>query len=254
MVTQLEQFVILNDLNSTVDQLSNKKLSTGLKPLRVLEAGCGSLSHINIENNYHITGIDISQKQLDRNPHLQEKILGDIQTYDFEQASFDLIVCFWVLEHVHNPGLALAQFVNALKNDGILVIGVPNVMSLKGLVTKFTPHWFHIFIYRYIFNYKLAGIDDNAPFHTTMKLSISPNSILQFAKANNLSVLYFNTFEDYRQEELRNKLKVTNWIWSFLKNFVSIITFGKIKADSTSYAIVLEKKVRRNFRAVSNRT
>ncbi len=243
MVTQeLEHFIVLNNLKSTIDQLSSQRLSASSEPLKVLEAGCGSLSHINIENNYHITGIDISQKQLDRNTHLQEKILGDIQTYNFEKASFDLIVCFWVLEHVHNPDLALAKFVHALKEDGILVIGVPNVMSLKGLVTKFTPHWFHIFIYRYVFKYELAGIDDNAPFHTTMRLTISPNSILQFARDNNFSVIYFNTFEDYRQEELRNKLKLTSWVWSLLKGLVNIITLGKIKADSTSYTIVMEKK------------
>ncbi len=243
MVTQeLEQFTVLNNLNSTVDQLSSKKLSSGIGPLKVLEAGCGSLSHINIENNYHITGIDISQKQLNRNSHLHKTILGDIQTYDFEKSSFDLIVCFWVLEHVQNPELALKKFVEALKEDGVIVIGVPNVMSLKGLLTKFTPHWFHIFIYRYIFNYKLAGIDDNAPFHTTMRLSISPNSILEFARENGFSVVYFSTFEDYRQEELRNKLKLTSWIWNLTKGLVSTLTFGKIRADSTSYGIVLEKK------------
>ncbi|MCG9890882.1 MAG: methyltransferase domain-containing protein [Thermosynechococcaceae cyanobacterium MS004] len=242
-VQELEQFIILDELNSTIDRLLSSKRSASLSPLRILEAGCGSLSHLHLQEDDHITGIDISQKQLDRNPHLSERILGDIQIYDFPPRSFDLIVCFWVLEHVSNPSAALYKFIPALKDDGILVIGVPNVMSVKGLITKFTPHWLHVWIYRYVFNYKLAGIDDNAPFHTTMRLAIAPDAILKFAKENSCVVTYFSTFEDYRQEELRQKLKLTRQVWTVLKGIVQGLTLGKIKADSTSYTVVLEKKV-----------
>jgi hypothetical protein len=76
-----------------------------------------------------------------------------------------------------------------------------------------------------------------------MRLSISPNAVLNFAEENNFSVVFFSTFEDYRQEELRNKLKLVNKPWSLLKNVVSLVTFGKIKADSTSYVVVLEKNI-----------
>ena len=233
--------VALEDLYSTVDRLSRAKSNNNSNQLRVLEAGCGSLCHINLENNYHITGIDISQKQLDRNTQLQKAILGDIQTYSFEKNSFDIIVCFWVLEHVDNPTLALNNFKSALRDDGILIIGVPNVMSMKGLVTKLTPHWFHVFIYRYIFKYSLAGTGENPPFLTTIRLSISPESVLQFAKENGFSVIYFNKFEDYRQEELRHKLKLVGRLWSITKDAVKAITFGNVDADATSYAVVLQK-------------
>lgn len=241
MLQDLEHFVVLDNLRHSVADLCRNKVSAGADPLKILEAGCGSLSHFDIEDQYQITGIDISQRQLDRNPHLCKRILGDIQTYQFEESSFDVIFCFWVLEHVDAPTLAMESFVKALRQDGILVIGVPNVMSIKGLITKFTPHWLHIFVYRYIFKYELAGIDDNAPFHSTMRLSISPDSVMKFAQAHDLSVIYFNTFEDYRQEELRHKFRLTHQLWDLSKGLLRIATFNQIKADSTSYAVVLKK-------------
>src|SRR5436190_11859648 len=83
--------------------------------VKVLEAGCGSATHIQLTKNYKLTGMDISQKQLDRNTNLSEKILGDVQTYPFQSESFDLIISWYVLEHLKYPEKAMQNFKNALK-------------------------------------------------------------------------------------------------------------------------------------------
>ncbi len=38
-------------------------------PIRVLEAGCGSTSHIQIDPQWQLTGIDISERQLLKNQY-----------------------------------------------------------------------------------------------------------------------------------------------------------------------------------------
>lgn len=82
--------------------------------LQILEAGCGSTSHIHFNNEFFLTGIDISEKQLARNQKLNKKILGDIQTYNFPPKSFDIIVCWYVLEHLIYPLFALTKFSESL--------------------------------------------------------------------------------------------------------------------------------------------
>ncbi len=87
-------------LNSYFNDLGNSNFSA-------LEAGCGSASRITIPTSYHITGIDISQSQLDRNKSLNKKILGSLETHEFESESYDLIVCWDVLEHLQHPDKVL---------------------------------------------------------------------------------------------------------------------------------------------------
>ncbi len=54
---------------------------------RALEAGCGSLSNIRLGPKAYIVRIDISDKQLQKNTAIHEKILGDLQTYDFPEGT-----------------------------------------------------------------------------------------------------------------------------------------------------------------------
>jgi 2-polyprenyl-3-methyl-5-hydroxy-6-metoxy-1,4-benzoquinol methylase len=89
----------INKLQSVISHqlLSNKK------NIRVLEAGCGSASHFNFGQNAYLVGIDISEEQLKSNSVLNEKILGDIQVYNLPVTNFDVIVCWYVLEHLPEP-------------------------------------------------------------------------------------------------------------------------------------------------------
>ena len=54
--------------------------------LKVLEAGCGALTHIALPSEAYIVGIDISKDQLDRNENLKETIHGDIQCCDLPES------------------------------------------------------------------------------------------------------------------------------------------------------------------------
>jgi 2-polyprenyl-3-methyl-5-hydroxy-6-metoxy-1,4-benzoquinol methylase len=233
-----------NTFKEELDQvrLVVKKLLINRESIKVLEVGCGSSSFIKLQQNAYMVGIDISEKQLQRNDILNEKILGDIQTYDLPHSEFDLIVCWWILEHLEYPEKALINCLNSLKENGIIVIAVPNVYSAKGLVTKYTPHWFHIWVYRYILGKKLAGIEDNPPFHTFLKFSISLDSVKKFAHNNKFSVEYFGFHESVDQKNFRENHRIAGPAWSLVKLLIKALSFGKVDAELTDLIVVLKNQ------------
>lgn len=218
------------------------QLLSDRKSVKILEVGCGSCSYIRLSQDKYIVGIDISEKQLQRNSILNEKIRRDIQDYNFSNSDFDLIVCWWVLEHISQPEKALINCRKALKENGVIVIASPNIFSLKGLVTKYTPHWFHIWVYRYIFGQKLAGIEERSPFRTFLRFSMAPEAIKRFALENGLSVEYFRLYESPKQEMLKQKYRIVSAVWWLIKSMTKILSFGAVNAELTEYIIVLKNQ------------
>lgn len=52
-------------------------------------------------------------------------LVGDIESLPFDAATFDMIECPAVLEHVRNPSKAVAEFFRVLRPGGILHIAIP---------------------------------------------------------------------------------------------------------------------------------
>ena len=213
-----------------------------LQEVKVLEAGCGSVTYVPIKPNYKITGIDISKKQLDRNEIISEKICGDIQTYPLEKESFDMIISWFVFEHLDHPEKAMQQFIQALKPNGLIILAMPNLWSVKGIITKFTPHVFHIWYYRYVAKIKTSGKNDMFPFKTFLKSVISPNNMKQLAVENNLKVEYFAYFMTTIKGKSINQLNpVVYMVVKIVGAVLWFFSFGKITVKNTDYVIVLRK-------------
>ena len=104
-----------------------------------------------------ITVVDIDDDQIRNNTYARTKIRGDIQTHDFSGENFDLVVCNYVIEHIERPDKALINFASALAPSGLVVIAAPNPHSFTGAITKYTPHWFHVFFYRVVLGNKAAA-------------------------------------------------------------------------------------------------
>lgn len=223
------------ELQHVIDRLSNHSA-----PRRILEAGCGSLSHLRFENA-HVVGIDISEKQLARNKHLDEAIVGDVQTHELPERAFDLIVCWEVLEHLPSPELALENFAHAVKEGGLVVLALPNLLSVKGLATKLTPHWFHVWVYRRVFGIEDAGTEDRPPFKTYMKLSITPRSIKRFARRHGLTVEHFSTHESRSQKRVRKTKALFKAGFALLGACGKLLTFGRLDVTHSDYILVLRK-------------
>ena len=109
---------------------------------RALDAGCGYELALDFPADVHLVGIDTSADALAKNENADEKILGDIQTYPLPVGSFDAVLCWWVLEHLRRPEAAFRNMARSLKSGGVLVLSVPRLWSIKGIVTRVTPHRF----------------------------------------------------------------------------------------------------------------
>lgn len=225
-----------------VDEMS----STG-RTLRVLEAGAGSRSHIRLGKNTQLVGIDICQEQLDNNPGLHEKILGDIQIYPLEASSFDIIFCWDVLEHLKHPEKAMENFLRAIRDGGMIVVGAPVVNSVKGMITKYTPHWFHVLVYRHVLGNKNAGKPGHVPFPTFLKYLMSPRALQRFARKNRLVVEYFDLYEEKVQVRLKKKYWIINFAYIGIGPLLKAATFGYLDPGITDFTMVLRKPVQQTL-------
>jgi SAM-dependent methyltransferase len=173
--------------------------------LAIYEAGGGSDSFLPLDvlRRAHVTMVDIDEEQVRNNQYAQAAILGDVQTYRFAPDSFDLVICYNVIEHLADVGAALAGFCESLKPGGLILIGAPNPRSLSGVVTRHTPHWFHVWFYRTIRGEKQAGQPGHPPFPTFFHPLVGLEKLEAFAQAHGLQVIYRKKYQSPRFPEMR---------------------------------------------------
>lgn len=176
-------------------------------PLAIYEAGGGSCSVVPPEllSRSRITVVDIDEDQVRNNTYADEAILGDVQAYRFGQETFDLVICYNVIEHLPHVDAALLNFRDALKRGGMILIGAPNPRSLSGVVTKYSPHWFHVWFYRNIRGIKDAGLPGEPPFPTFFHPLVTLPRLEAFAAANGLEMIYRREVESPRYPEMRRR-------------------------------------------------
>jgi SAM-dependent methyltransferase len=188
---------------------------------QVLDAGCGYNLPLALPTGTRLVGLDISPEALAKHDRLDDAILGDLETYPLPAAEYDLILCWTVLEHLRHPRAAVENLARALKPGGLLVIRVPNVWSLKGLVTKLTPYRFHVWVYRRLFGYPDAGKPGFAPFPTYLRPEIAPRRLEEVGRASDLERIFAANYQTLN--ELPRALRV---IWSAATRLGSIVTLG----------------------------
>jgi len=200
---------------------------------RVLDGGCGASGRLQLPENAHFTGIDISATEIAKNSHVDEKIVGDLQTYPLETEAFALGVCWDVLEHLPDPLRALANMHRAIAPGGLLIIGAPNPLSLKGLVTKFTPHWAHRLFYKRLIR------SEREPFQTFMRWQLTPRSISAWASRSGMTVDQLWLYEASFQQRVRRW--IPGWLWRLLCKLTVAATAGRIHLDETDFIMVLRR-------------
>jgi 2-polyprenyl-3-methyl-5-hydroxy-6-metoxy-1,4-benzoquinol methylase len=208
------------DVRDAVSEIANSFLD-GKSQIKLLEAGCGSATHVRFRPMVHAVGIDISKEQLARNTVIQEKILGDIQEYPLPKEEYDVAVCWMVLEHLPKPKAALSNLFDSIKPQGLLILGIPNLLSFKGVVTKFTPYWFHRFFYRFM---KCKS----SPFPTYLRVTILPRKIVRFAEDNGFSVVYFKLLEGSQSIKVKNRFWFMRLAFSVADSVMRVISLGRL--------------------------
>jgi SAM-dependent methyltransferase len=211
--------------------------------LNVYEAGGGSTSFLPPEvlRRSHVTAVDIDEDQVRNNTYAQETILGDIQTWRFPPDSFDLIICYNVLEHVPYVEAALAGFFQSLRRGGLILIGAPNPRSLSGVVTKYTPHWFHIWFYRRVVGKKNAGLPGEPPFPTYFHKLVTPSLLEAFARKSGLQAIYRKEYESPRYPEMRDHRPLFAALIDALSVTLNLFLPRRIDVRRGDYHVILRK-------------
>ena len=191
------------DSQLAVHALLATRLPTG--NLAIYEAGGGSTCFLppSLLRRAHVTVVDINPVQLANNGYAQAHILADIQTHRFASDSFDLVTCYNVIEHLADVEATLDGFRTALRRGGLILIGAPNPRSLSGLVTRHSPHWFHVWFYRYMRGEPNAGEPGQPPFPTVFHPLVALPRLEAYAETHGLEVIYRKDYESPRYPELR---------------------------------------------------
>jgi SAM-dependent methyltransferase len=215
----------------------------GARPISVYEAGGGSTSYIPLHglNVAQITLVDIDPRQVERNDIAHETIVGDLQTIELPPESFDLVICYNVIEHLPRLPDALERMSCVVKRGGLIVIGAPVPLSLNGLAARWTPHAVHVWICRYLLKWPDAGKPGCAPFPVAYHRLVNPHALRAYMKTFRLQPVYFRPYLGSLIEEIERKNPLLGRLLIGAANLVHRATFGRLDLLRGDYHLVLRK-------------
>jgi SAM-dependent methyltransferase len=212
--------------------------------LSIYEAGGGSTSFLplSVLDRAHVTVVDIDEDQIRNNTYAHQTILGDVQSLRFKPGSFDLVICYNVIEHLADVEAALSGFCESLRPGGLILIGAPNPKSLSGVVTKYSPHWFHVWFYRHVRGDGRAGEPGRAPFPTFFHPLISLPRLEAFAAEHGLEVIYRREYESPRFPEMRARKPVLAALLDAIAVVMNRFLPGTADVRRGDYHVILRKR------------
>jgi SAM-dependent methyltransferase len=97
--------------------------------LRVLDAGCGAGfgAALLAAGGRRVVAVDADEAAVAQaRAEGVEALHADVLELPFEDASFDAVVCFEVIEHVHDPARLVDELARVLVAGGTLILSTPN--------------------------------------------------------------------------------------------------------------------------------
>jgi 2-polyprenyl-3-methyl-5-hydroxy-6-metoxy-1,4-benzoquinol methylase len=113
---------------------------------RVLDVGCSSgyLSEPLSQRGNTLVGIELNPEAAREAKRFCERVLvGDLERMELplEPASFDVVLCGDVIEHLRDPGAALARLRPFLVAGGTLVVSTPNIANWAMRLSLLAGRW-----------------------------------------------------------------------------------------------------------------
>ncbi|TNE47133.1 MAG: class I SAM-dependent methyltransferase [Deltaproteobacteria bacterium] len=137
---------------------------------QVLELGCGPDNRTSefLKAQFgSLDGLDVDP-EAEENPHLDTFHLYNGKAWPLPSNSYDLIVTDYVLEHVEDPTLTMAEAYRVLKPGGSLFFRTPNLWHYVSLASSMSPHWFHNLVANRLRN---KGAEAHDPYPTFYRMN-----------------------------------------------------------------------------------
>lgn len=138
----------------TLEQKANMVIKRTTEQGSVLDigAGIGAFLHAMKEKGWKVTGLEPDQGARERAAQLFGIELQDVSVlHQLEQASFDAITLWHVLEHVHQLHPYIEQLKKILRPGGKILIAVPNYQSLDSSI--YGVYWAAYDVPRHLYHF-----------------------------------------------------------------------------------------------------
>jgi len=199
--------------------------NTGLHRGRLLDLGSGTGAFVRemMQHGWVVTGLepDPGAREVARQTfHCELKNTDEL--FKLESHSFDAITLWHVLEHVHDLQKNVQQLKNLLKENGRLMVAVPNYSSFDASVYK--QYWAAYDVPRHLYHF-------------------SPPSMKVLVENNGMRIIGYKPmwFDSYYVSLLSSKYKngKPNWLSAYWNGSVSnlLAMVNKKKCSSIIYII-----------------
>jgi len=134
---------------------------------KILELGSGPTNRTTqlLKNlGKTVYGLDIDKRVL-ANQHLDFKFVYEGKEFppELKKVKFNVITCDYVMEHVEFPVIMLKEISDSLDEGGLFIFRTPNKYHYVSLISRFTPHGFHLLVANYV---RRTPIDQVEPYPT----------------------------------------------------------------------------------------
>jgi ubiquinone/menaquinone biosynthesis C-methylase UbiE len=181
---------------------------------QVLDVGCGYgyFLFACLKEKYHVMGLDVSEWA----SRYAAKVLGvsvktgNMSDIDFPPRSFDVITMWHFLEHTRDPDRVMEKVRSWMKEDGILVVDVPNY---EGTDARYMGE---------------GWVGWQLPYHLW---HFTYGSMAMLLRRHGLEIV---KYKDYHSEVIKDKLSFT----SLLRPFARLVAKWY---SGTSFAVIASR-------------
>ena len=199
-------------------------VSINLRTKKILDIGCGTGDFLKYGiQNFKINGVGVEPNSKARSISDSKNINVSNSIADLDGKKFDVITLWHVLEHVKDLNEYFTFLKNHLKQDGVLIIAVPNFKSYDAAYYK--NYWAAWDVPRHLWHFSKKSIKKLADENNFKLIHIKP--------------MYFDSFYvSLLSEEYKTGSK--NIVKAFCIGFLSNIS-GMFTKEYSSHIYILKK-------------
>ncbi|MBC7249813.1 MAG: class I SAM-dependent methyltransferase [Anaerolineae bacterium] len=111
---------------------------------RVLDLGCGRGGVMELFAGQVALPVGVDPDPVSLVEHREPLVRRAVALADalpFPHASFDLVLCSWVIEHLAHPQLVFSEVARVLRPGGHFVFLTPNALNYVVIINRLLPGW-----------------------------------------------------------------------------------------------------------------